>query len=365
MKLHQLFTIVGISLLLICISCAEDRSVFGDDFGTPKMTDENTIQFTVEVVSNSRLLDLSAGGGRMVIDWGDGRLQKIEDPEQTVISYKYGNCRNYRVKIWAEELDYCVIGTELLNVSDLHLGSLPRMKNLYINSFKSTAELDLNASCPNLEDIGISNMPDLERIDIDQCDRLRTIQISSNPKLTLLEMGSKPYLEKLYCLNNNLSSLKLKGMPNLKEVDCSYNRNLSTLDFDNNMGISALLINNCNFNKIDFLDKLPSIMDFGCSYNKLTELHMPGTFSIAYLRCNNNQLTRLSIEDTWILNQLDCHANCLEADALNDLFESLEPVRQVDYMRYILSIYDNPGEKNCRKEIPIGKGWKLDDNRWN
>ena len=55
---------------------------------------------------------------------GYGRLQKIEDPSQTIISYKYGNCRSYRVKIWAEELDYCAIGTELLNVSDLHLGIL-------------------------------------------------------------------------------------------------------------------------------------------------------------------------------------------------------------------------------------------------
>ena len=365
MKRLHLFNIVGICLFFLCISCAEDRSVFGDDFVTPKMTNENTIQFTVEVTSDWRQIDLFAGGGRMVIDWGDGRLQKIEDPSQTIINYKYGNCRNYRVKIWAEELDYCSIGTELLNVSDLHLGILPRMTNLNINSLKSTAELDLSTSCPNVEELNIGNMPDLEGLDIVQCDHLKTLQIYSNPKLASLEIGSKPYLEKLYCSYNNLTSLSMKGLPHLKEVDCSYNPNLSALEFDDEMAIGSLFINYCNFNKIDFLDKLPTMTEFGCSYNKLTELHIPGVFSIAYLRCDNNQLTHLSIEDTWILTQLDCHSNCLEADALNELFESLEQVRPSDYMRYILSIYDNPGEKTCRKEIPISKGWKLEGYRWN
>lgn len=365
MKRLHLFDIVGICLFFLCISCAEDRRVFGDDFVTPKMTNENTIQFTVEIASDWRQIDLSANGGRMVIDWGDGRLQKIEDPSQMIISYKYGNCRSYRVRIWAEELDYCAIGTELLNVSDLHLGILPRMTNLNINSLKSTTELDLSTSCPNVEDLSIGNMPDLERLDIVQCDNLKTLQIYSNPKLTSLEIGSKPYLEKLYCSYNNLTSLSMKGLPLLKEVDCSCNPNLSTLKFDDGMAIGSLFINYCNFDKIDFLDKLPTMTEFGCSYNKLTELHMPGAFSIAYLRCDNNQLTHLSIEDTWILTQLDCHSNCLGADALNELFESLEQVRPSDYMRYILSIYDNPGEKTCQKEIPIRKGWKLEGYRWN
>ena len=57
-----------------------DNRVFGDDFEFPALTDENTIRFTVNVVGDWRQLDIVASGGRMVIDWGNGRIQKIEDP---------------------------------------------------------------------------------------------------------------------------------------------------------------------------------------------------------------------------------------------------------------------------------------------
>lgn len=44
-----------ICIFIICLigglsSCAEDRSVIGDDFEIPKLTDENTIEFTVDVL---------------------------------------------------------------------------------------------------------------------------------------------------------------------------------------------------------------------------------------------------------------------------------------------------------------------------
>ena len=58
-----------------------DNRVFGDDFEFPVLTDENTIRFTVNVVGDWRQLDIVASGGRMVIDWGNGRIQKIEKGE--------------------------------------------------------------------------------------------------------------------------------------------------------------------------------------------------------------------------------------------------------------------------------------------
>lgn len=42
----------------------------------------------------------------MVIDWGNGRIQKIEDPSSMSggVVYRYGNKGLYEVRIWAEEL---------------------------------------------------------------------------------------------------------------------------------------------------------------------------------------------------------------------------------------------------------------------
>ena len=66
-------------LSTIFISCKDtDNSVFGDDFDFPVLTDANTIRFTVNVTGDWRQLNIVADGGRMVIDWGNGRMQKVE-----------------------------------------------------------------------------------------------------------------------------------------------------------------------------------------------------------------------------------------------------------------------------------------------
>lgn len=72
-----------IILSTIFISCKDtDNSVFGDDFDFPVLTDANTIRFTVNVTGDWRQLNIVADGGRMVIDWGNGRMQKVEDPSR-------------------------------------------------------------------------------------------------------------------------------------------------------------------------------------------------------------------------------------------------------------------------------------------
>ena len=99
-----------------------DNRVFGDDFEFPALTDENTIRFTVNVVGDWRQLDIVASGGRMVIDWGNGRIQKIEDPSSMRggVVYRYGNKGLYEVRIWAEELQLIDISGLLLPLSHLN-----------------------------------------------------------------------------------------------------------------------------------------------------------------------------------------------------------------------------------------------------
>lgn len=145
-----------------------DNRVFGDDFEFPALTDENTIRFTVNVVGDWRQLDIVASGGRMVIDWGNGRIQKIEDPSSMSggVVYRYGNKGLYEVRIWAEELQLIDISGLLLPLSHLYLGNMPRMKSLALNSISDTRELDLNTFCPNVESINIGSFADLEHLEI-------------------------------------------------------------------------------------------------------------------------------------------------------------------------------------------------------
>lgn len=184
-----LFNLIGLCLLLGLSSCSDsedDKSVFGDDFDIPQLTDANTIQFTVDATGERELLQLIGGGSRMAIEWGDGRLQKVENADANLmIYYKYRNRKVYRIRIWAEELDFCSIGIKMPPVSKLHLGYLPKMKELKLYNFSATPELDLSTSCPNVESINIAYWADLESIELSQCLKLKNIEIYDNPKLTL------------------------------------------------------------------------------------------------------------------------------------------------------------------------------------
>lgn len=360
---HKKWLTVLFILCLLCgfSSCAGDRSVIGDDFEIPKLTDENTIQFTVDVLGEWNQLEVFGGGGRMAIEWGDGRLQKVEDPGSELISYKYGNRRSYRVRIWAEELAYCNVGTLMLPVKDLRLGYFPKLKDLTMTSFAETREIDLSSSCPNVENINIGDFADLEQVDISRCKKLKSVLIGGNPKLASLDVSHNTELSTLNCSGNMLTSLSLKGLPNLKDLDCSFNDNLSLLEFDDVMALNALFISYCNFQAIDFLNKLPSLQEFSCRNNKLTELEIPDLFWIKYLDCSNNRLTRLRISDNWLLTRLRCHSNQLGKDALNELFEVLGKVRDYPHApKCYLSYYNNPGEHICNTEVPVRNGWVIE-----
>ena len=157
------------------------------------------------------------------------------------VVYRYGNKGLYEVRIWAEELQLIDISGLLLPLSHLYLGNMPRMKSLALNSISDTRELDLNTFCPNVESINIGSFADLEHLEIEDCFRLRSIQVYSNPKLTSIEFGSHPEAESLYCSYNGFSSLSLKSLPALRDIDLSSNEVLSHLELNEKTSISAIL----------------------------------------------------------------------------------------------------------------------------
>ena len=256
MKFNKLFSgLLGICLFFGFISCAEEKRIFGDDIEIPELTDDNTVRFTVEVASDWKQIEVIAGGGRMAIEWGDGRLQKIENPGATgPVNYKYGNRKSYQVRIWAEELDFLSVSGLLLPTTDLRMGYLPRIRSLNLNSFSGTTELDLSSSCPNVEDINIGNWSDLERLDINQCKQLERADIYTNPRLTSLSIVNLPKLKDLNCAGNGLTTLSLKGTPALRTLYCNSNP-LTAIELEEDMAISGLFIQNCTFSSLAFLEK--------------------------------------------------------------------------------------------------------------
>ena len=248
------------------------------------------------------------------------------------------------------------------------MGNMPRMKSLALNSISDTRELDLNTFCPNVESINIGSFTDLEHLEINDFFRLRSIQVYSNPKLTSIEFGSHPEAESLYCSYNGFSSLSLKSLPALRDIDLSSNEVLSHLELNEKTSISAILIQGCAFQSItDILKCCPSLRELSCSYNKLTELDLSDNSNISELRCEHNQLTRLMVPQGSLLEHLYCHSNQLDEDALNTLFDSLGQVLEpaIYYptppRQYRISFNDNPGADDCNRNILNDKNWIVEN----
>lgn len=365
-----LFALMGVCLLLGFSSCeGEDKSVFGDDFEIPELTDANTIQFTVDATGEWKMLQIIGGGGRMAVEWGDGRLQKVENTDANpVVHYKYGNSRIYRVRIWAEELDFCSVGDEIPPLSNLRLGYLPRMKTLNLNSFLDTPELDLSTSCPNVETINIGNWADLERIDLNQCVKIQTIDVYSNPKLKLLKLGQLPALRSLKCIfNDALTSLSFKGVTNLSDVQCGSNSQLSIIETDGKVNVRDLSISDCAFQSLEFINSFPLLQKLECSSNYLTTLDISELSFLQSIDCSaNRNLVHLQIPEQNpihpILQDLDCSFCSLNEEELNAIFSTL-PVAPNPYPEYPSSygvtFNGNPGAGNCNWKLIEDKGWNI------
>lgn len=361
----QLFYWIVLCFVWGFVSCSPaDLSVFGDDFDIPELTDENTIQFTIDIKADEwKEFQIMAGGGRMAVEWGDGRTQKIANPENdNPISYKYGNSRTYRVRIWAEELELCNIESLLIPASNFRMGYLPKMKTLLLNSLSNTPMIDLSSSCPNLELVSIGNCPDLESIDIKGCTKLKDIQVYTLPELSSLTLGSHPNLEGISCMGNSqLKSLSLKGLTSMKYLLCTNNPQLSALEFDEGSSLSTLRLDYCAFRSLDFLSKLPLLTQFSCSFNRLTELDLSRQSYLYLLDCSNNKnLTRLLIPKENCLQSLECFSCNLDENVLNSIFSKLHKFQVSDpgYGKtYFISYYNNPGENGCDKGLL--KGWRV------
>lgn len=360
-----LLGLIGTCLLFGFSSCeGEDKSVFGDDFEIPELTDANTIRFTVDVTGEWKTLQIIGGGGRMAVEWGDGRLQKVANADRQTITYKYGNQRTYQVRIWAEDLDFCSLGSDQASVSELCLGYLPKMKYLSINSFANTPEVNLGVSCPNIESVNIGNCADLERINFDGCTKLQFIDVYTHPKLTSLKLENHPKLACLRCrYNDELISLSLKNMPSLTQLGCNSNPQLTTIELDDEMVINELIIDECSFRSMEFLKKLPLLSILECNYNQIEELDLSNHLSLFAFSCNNNKkLTHLQIpKETKTLMRASFYSCNLDADAINVVFDALSVVPQSNpaHPKCTIAYYDNPGMSSCNNDVPVDKGWDV------
>ncbi|MCL2329335.1 MAG: hypothetical protein FWC39_12590 [Bacteroidetes bacterium] len=115
-------------------------------------------------------------------------------------------------------------------------------------------------------------------------------------------------LVELYCGDNNLTSLDVSMLKNLKFLSCYDNKNLTTLDVTGLEKLEYLHVSNAKLSALD-VSTCKNLSLLNCINNELTFLNVSGAKKLELLDCYNNQLTTLNVAGLENLATLRCYNN--------------------------------------------------------
>ncbi len=202
-------------------------------------------------------------------------------------------------------------------------GAVAFLFALGIGPFGGTG-LSLQAEAAENVEINETNFPDeifrvyvSENFDSDGDGNLSESEIASVGSIDVNDKGITSLkgveyftgLEKLYCHNNQLTSLDVGKNTALVWLSC-YNNQLTSLDVSKNTALVWLL---CSDNQLTSLDvsKNTTLEDLFCNNNYLTSLDVGKNTALVWLWCSANQLTSLDVSKNTALEKLYCGGNQL------------------------------------------------------
>ncbi|MBI1387563.1 MAG: HYR domain-containing protein [bacterium] len=153
------------------------------------------------------------------------------------------------------------------------------------------------------------NNNQLTTLDLSLNAGLNTLHCENN-QLTSLTLGVKPALQYLFCQANSLSTLDLSGAPNLSTVHC-YSNNLTSLDVSNKTSLAYLFCQNNQLSTLN-LTGCSSLYILYCYNNNLSgALDLSNHTALGYVSCMNNQITSLNLVNNLALVRVNARSNNL------------------------------------------------------
>ena len=191
--------------------------------------------------------------------------------------------------------------------------------NGYLQNAECKAVTGMFADKKNLTNLkGVEHFPNLKKLycydnqvsslDVSKNTALEEL-ICYNNQLSSLDVSNNTALKKLQCYNNQLSSLDVSNNTELKELLC-YQNQLTSLDVSNNTALEQL---NCCQNSLTSLDvsKNTALKDLTCQKNNLTSLDVTQNTGLEYLSCGRHPLGSLDVSKNINLKTLYCEQSNL------------------------------------------------------
>ena len=172
-----------------------------------------------------------------------------------------------------------------------------------------------------LESIIELNVPERNISDltgIESCVSLERLYCQQN-NLTSLDLSNNPYLWRLFCNDNMIENLDLSNHVYLENLNC-HNNNLSQLQLDNCSSLHTLYARNNSLGSLD-LSGSPLLDGLNCDHNELNALDVSANTQLESLYCNDNQLSSLILDVHGELEELNCSNNLLTTLNLQSLVD--------------------------------------------
>ena len=155
-------------------------------------------------------------------------------------------------------------------------------------------------NCTALQNLSCFNNPHLSTIyNLESCTALIHLDCEDCAITELPGVANMTNLQTLWACNNQLTSLNVSNLSQLKKLNVSGNTSLTGL-YCSECNLIDLDVTGCT--ALDFLD---------CSINQLTDLNLSGCPSLEYIWCRSNQLTSLDLSpcNSNNLLSIDCRYN--------------------------------------------------------
>ncbi|GAB5416562.1 MAG: hypothetical protein Crog4KO_34000 [Crocinitomicaceae bacterium] len=170
----------------------------------------------------------------------------------------------------------------------------------------------------NLTSIDVSNIATLTNFQAHE-NQLTSIDLSNNPniiyavcydnQLTSLDVSNLTQMISLRCGDNNLTSLDLSDNAALDYLQC-YNNNLTNVDLSNNPALEYLHAGGNNLSSINLTQN--TLLENAILFNNsLTTIDLSQNTNLTDLDCRENQLTSLDLSSNTALTYLQCSVNPL------------------------------------------------------
>ena len=189
----------------------------------------------------------------------------------------------------------------------------------YLSDTEINAAENINCADKGISDLtGISHFTALKRLYCDD-NQLTSLDVSKNTaltyldcydnQLTSLDVSKNTALTYLDCYGNQLTSLDVSKNTALTYLDCGRNQ-LTSLDVSKNTALTYL---DCRSNQLTKLDvsKNTALTELDCRSNQLTKLDVSKNTALTTLYCWDNQLTKLDVSKNTALTDLACYKNQL------------------------------------------------------